>query len=72
MKKTIVALVFLLSMVSANAFTFMYYGTLMGTVCRDGNFYTTYPRSMAQPVGTVCPVRDGYGNVMGYGVVTTE
>jgi hypothetical protein len=72
MKKTIVAISLAVAAISASAATFFYNGVLMGTVCRSGAYYTVYPVSMAQPVGSPCPVRDPYGYIIGSGVVTTE
>jgi hypothetical protein len=45
---------------------------ILGTVCRNGIYFTVYPSYMAQPVGTSCPIRDNFGNVIGSGVVTNE
>lgn len=53
----------------AEAYTFYYGGVLMGTVCSNGTYSTSYPASMAQPVGSACPLRDGFNNVIGYGTV---
>ena len=47
-------------------------GVLMGNVCRNGAYYTVYPVSMGQPVGSLCPVRDGNGVIIATGVVTNE
>ena len=57
---------------AANAFTFTVNGVWYGTICRSGIYYTSYPAQMAQPVGTICPIRDAYGNVIGTGQVTVE
>lgn len=72
MKKIILATVVMCSMVSANAVTWWNNGILYGNVCRNGLYYTVYPTYMGQPVGTLCPVRDVYGNIIGQGTVTNE
>lgn len=72
MKKIIAVAVLAAFAMSAHALTFWVNGVLMGTVCRNGPYFTAYPTSMAQPVGTACPIRDGYGTIIGTGVVTTE
>lgn len=72
MKKILLSLALLATMATANAATFFYNGVLMGTVCRMGYYYTVYPTHMAQPVGTYCPVRNGYGQIIGTGTVTSE
>lgn len=72
MKKALVILAAVAAIASAHAATFFYNGVLMGTVCRDGLYYTVYPIQMAQPVGTSCPVRNTNGFIVGTGVVTTE
>lgn len=56
----------------ANASTWWVNGVLYGNVCRYGNYYFVYPPANAQQVGSVCPVRDGYGNFIAWGVVTNE
>jgi len=56
----------------ANAATWWYSGVLYGNVCRSGFYYTVYPAANGQPVGSACPVRDGYGNIVAQGVVTNE
>lgn len=70
--KKIFALLLVAVCTATPAMTFWYNGTLMGTVCRNGPYYTAYPQYMAQPVGTNCPVRDPAGVVIGAGVVTSE
>jgi hypothetical protein len=55
-----------------NAQTWFVNGVLYGNVCRNGAYYTVYPISMGQPVGTACPVRDNYGTIIGYGYVSNE
>jgi hypothetical protein len=72
MKKAIFAALAALATSAAFAATFYINGLWYGTVCRSGYYYTVYPSHMAQPVGTTCPVRDVYGNIIGYGVVTSE
>lgn len=73
MKKILAAALIAAAAIPAHAVTFWYNGVLMGTVCRMGGFYTSYPVAMAQPVGTACPVRNVYnGAIIGYGVVTDE
>lgn len=72
MKKVILASLAALVTTGAMAATFLVNGVWYGTVCRNGYYYTVYPSHMAQPVGTSCPVRDAYGYVIGYGVVTHE
>lgn len=72
MKKVLVGLVIAAAAASAQAMTFWQGGLLMGTVCRYGLYFTAYPVHMAQPVGTSCPVRDNFGNIVGFGVVTSE
>ena len=52
--------------------TFWNNGVLYGTVCRNGYYFTAYPSHMAQVVGSDCPIRDIYGNIIGFGVVTNE
>lgn len=72
MKKILAAIALATTLISAHAVPFWYNGVLMGTVCRAGLYYTVYPAVYAQPVGTSCPVRDNFGNIIGYGVVTNE
>lgn len=43
---------------------------IMGTICSNGVIFTNYPPAMAQPLGTACPIRDNFGNVIGQGTVT--
>ena len=71
MKKLFVASLIFASSV-ASAATFWHNGVLMGTICRNGIYFASYPIHMAQPVGTACPIRDAYGTVIGTGVVTAE
>ncbi len=72
MKKILAFLAIATLASAASAMTFWSNGTLMGTVCRNGIYYTIYPSYMAQPVGSNCLVRDGAGFVIGYGYVTNE
>jgi hypothetical protein len=72
MKKIIAVALLALCSLGANAATFFSGGTLMGTVCRAGYYYTVYPAYNAQPVGTSCPVRDNFGRVVAWGIVTDE
>lgn len=71
MKKIVFALAVVLAL-PVQAMTFYSNGVWMGTVCRAGYYFTNYPTHMAQPVGSSCPVRDGWGNFVAYGVVTAE
>ncbi len=70
--KTIFVAAIALAASSAMAMTFWVNGVLYGTICRNGAYFTAYPQYMAQPVGTNCPMRDAYGNIMGYGIVSNE
>lgn len=73
MKKLLAGLLlFALAISPAAAVTFFVNGVLMGTVCRNGLYYTAYQVHAAQPVGSVCPVRDPYGVIIMTGVVTAE
>lgn len=72
MKKVLVGAALAAVFMTAHAVTFWYNGVLMGTVCRNGPYYTAYPVAMAQPVGSACPVRDPYGTIIMTGVVTNE
>jgi hypothetical protein len=56
----------------ANATTWWINGVLFGNVCRNGIYFTVYPLANGQPVGSSCPVRDGYGNIIAQGIVTNE
>lgn len=57
---------------AANATTWWVNDVLFGNVCRNGIYFTVYPLANGQPVGSACPVRDGYGNIIARGVVTNE
>jgi hypothetical protein len=72
--KNALALAFVLLGVGgmANATTRWINGVLWGNVCRNGIYYTVYPWANAQPVGTACPVRDNFGNIIGQGAVSDE
>ncbi len=72
MNKLLTLLALAATLTSANAGTFYANGVLYGTVCRNGPYWTSYPAQNAQPVGSSCPVRDSYGNIIGYGTVTSE
>ena len=73
MKKTLaLALVLLVIGGIANATTELINGVWYGNVCRSGPYYFVYPWANAQPVGSTCPVRDGFGNVIVWGVVSNE
>lgn len=73
MKKLILAAVLAVSSLSANAVTWVGNdGQIWGNVCRNGAYFTVYPVSMGQPVGTSCPIRNGYGQIVGYGFVSNE
>ena len=71
-KMVSVAVISIAAVIPAHAFTFFHNGILMGTVCRNGAYWTSYPQQYAQPVGTSCPVRNNNGVIIGYGVVTEE
>jgi hypothetical protein len=70
--KMTVLVLLLLTAAIASATTWYQNGILYGNVCRNGVYYTVYPVAMGQPVGTVCPIRDVYGNVVGTGLVSNE
>ena len=73
MKKLVLAVALAVGMIGiADADTWFVGGVMYGNVCRNGVYFTVYPMQMGQPVGTSCPVRDNYGNVIGYGVVIAE
>lgn len=72
MKKIVIAAVAALSVMSASAATWWVNGVLFGNVCRNGIYYTVYPIHMGQPVGTVCPIRDNNGFIIGQGIVSAE
>jgi hypothetical protein len=73
MKKILAVLALCLGISNvANADTWYVNGVLYGNVCRSGIYYTVYPYSAAQPVGTSCPIRNGYGYIVGYGFVSNE
>lgn len=55
-----------------NAITWYWDGILYGNVCRSGAYYTVYPVESGQPVGTQCPLRDSYGNIVMWGYVSNE
>jgi hypothetical protein len=72
MKKLAVGILAALSFASANAATWWVDGVLYGNICRSGIYYTVYPLRMGQPVGTVCPIRDYNGYIIGWGTVSNE
>ncbi len=72
MKRLIVAAAVMAATFSASAATWWVNGVLYGNVCRNGIFFTVYPIQMGQPVGTICPIRDSYGNIVGQGLVSNE
>jgi hypothetical protein len=73
MTKTLALAVVLLGVAGiANATTAWINGVLYGNVCRSGYYYSVYPWANAQPVGSACPVRDVYGNIIAQGIVTNE
>ena len=69
---SIFAITLLTASISANAQTWFIGGVLYGNICRNGIYYTVYPVANGQPVGSSCPVRDNFGNVIGYGFVSNE
>jgi hypothetical protein len=70
--KILTASILAITLTSANAVTWWQNGYLFGNVCRAGLYYTVYPMSMGQLVGTSCPIRDNSGNIIGTGVVSNE
>lgn len=72
MKKIIAIALLALASVSANAAVFLQNGIWYGTVCRAGYYYTIYPVYQAQPVGSSCPVRNAYGQIVAWGSVSNE
>lgn len=72
MKKLLLTIAIAAAAASASAATFWYNGVLMGNVCRSGIYYTVYPIQNAQAVGSSCPLRDNFGNVVGWGFVSNE
>jgi len=76
MKKLLLASLIALSsfaaVSTAQADTWYVNGVLVGNICRNGVYYTVYPYSMAQAVGTSCPLRNGYGQIVGWGYVSNE
>ena len=73
--KTLKAIAFvavLMGAALAGAQTWYYAGVLYGNICRNGAYYTVYPISAGQPVGSVCPLRDNLGNIVGTGYVSNE
>lgn len=72
MKKIIISILTATMFTSASAVTWWHNGVLFGNVCRNGVYFTVYPERSGQPVGSTCPVRDSFGNILGYGLVTAE
>ena len=72
MKKVIAIVLVALAAGSAFSATWWVNGVLYGNICRNGIYFTVYPANMAQPVGTTCPMRDSYGNIVGQGYVSNE
>lgn len=72
MKKIIIGILAVAAMSSASAATWWVNGVLYGNVCRYGLYYTVYPISMGQPVGSVCPVRNNRGDILVLGLVSDE
>jgi len=72
MKKAILGIAIAVAAISAQAGTWWVGGTLFGNVCRSGIYFTVYPVQYGQPVGTSCPVRDNFGNIVAYGFVSNE
>ena len=70
--KVLALAVLMLGAAFAGAQTWYVGGVLFGNVCRSGAYYTVYPIQNGQPVGSVCPVRDGYGIIIAVGTVTNE
>ena len=74
MKKFVTLLFITLMLIASSAQSVTWYvdGILFGNVCRNGGYFTVYSIYNGQPVGTACPVRNDYGVVIAYGVVTIE
>ena len=72
MKRAILALSLTAATLSASAATWWVNGVLYGNICRNGIYYTVYPLHMGQPVGSMCPLRDNYGNIVMWGRVSNE
>ena len=73
MKKTLALALVLLGVGGiANATTWRQFGVLYGNICSNGVWYTVYPLANGQPVGSVCPVRDSFGNIIAQGVVINQ
>lgn len=72
MKKVVIGFLAAAALSSASAATWWVNGVLFGNVCRSGLYYTVYPIHMGQPVGTICPVRDAFGNIIMQGIVSNE
>ena len=72
MKKLFVTAALLLTSLSAMSETWYVGGFLYGNICRNGVYFTRYPVYMGQLVGTECPLRDNFGNIVGHGYVSNE
>ena len=72
MKKIFLAAILFAVSSVASASTWWHNGLLYGNVCRSGAYFTVYPSYNAQLVGSSCPVRDGFGNVVLWGYVSDE
>ncbi len=72
-KALIIAALLLAAAPASYASTWIGYGGLLyGNICRNGLYFTVYPFAMAQPVGSSCPIRNSFGTVVGYGIVSSE
>jgi len=75
MRKLVLTFALVLPLAVANlaSATTWYVGyVLYGNICRSGYFYTVYPTTMGQPVGSQCPVNNSYGQFMTMGNVANE
>lgn len=75
MKKAIAAIALLTAAGIASAYTFWdpLSSTWMGTVCRNGGYFTDYTGTgWYAPLGSVCSVRDSFGRFLMPGNVTTQ
>lgn len=74
MKKSLIAIAAVLTLVAsiADASTWYVGGVLYGNICRSGVYYTVYPIANGQPVGSICPIRNDYGQIIGTGFVSNE
>ena len=73
MKKLILVIAMLLLSFNVGATTWFESGVLFGNVCRLGAWYTVYPVTYGQPVGSRCPLRlIDTGEIWSWGYVTSE